>query len=58
MNRLDVQMRYEQDSRGRVLIDVAADGIEDLYRNFDHHASYIRRDLDPELVEYEQALVS
>jgi len=52
MKKSDVVKRYERDGDGRVLIDVAADKMEDLYSNFDRHAPYIRRDLEPELVEY------
>ena len=44
--------RYERDSQGRFIIDVAADGIEDLYHAYDKCAPYVRRDLDPELVDY------
>ena len=44
--------RYETDSAGRFIVDVAADGIEDLYSHFDRTAPYVRRDLDPELAEY------
>lgn len=44
--------RYERDSDGIILIDVAAEKVEDLYSNFDKRAPYIRRDLDHNLVEY------
>jgi len=44
--------RYEQDSTGRVIIDVSATRIEDLYNNFDKNAPFIRRDLDQDLVDY------
>lgn len=44
--------RYERDAQGRVLIDVAAARIEDLYSNFDRSAPYIRRDLEAELAAY------
>lgn len=44
--------RYERDSEGRFLIDVAADGVEELYNHWDHNAPYIRRDLDRELTDY------
>lgn len=52
MKRLDVLNRYERDASARILIDVAAERVEDLYSNFDRSAPYIRRDLDPDLVEY------
>ena len=50
--RTELLTRYEKDTTGRFLIDVAADGIEDLYSHFDRNAPYIRRDLDQELSEY------
>jgi hypothetical protein len=48
----DVLNRYERDSGGSILIDVAADKVEDLYSDFDKSAPYIRRDLDQDLVDY------
>jgi hypothetical protein len=47
-----VLSRYEHSDDGRVVIDVAAGRVEDLYNNFDRNAPYIRRDLDQDLVEY------
>lgn len=48
----DVLSRYERDADGRFIVDVDADRIEDLYSDFDRRAPYIRRDLEPELVDY------
>jgi hypothetical protein len=48
----DVLGRYERDPKGVILIDVAADKVEDLYSDFDRNAPYIRRDLDQDLVDY------
>ena len=48
----DVLNRYERGSDGSILIDVAADRVEDLYSDFDRSAPYIRRDLDQDLVDY------
>ena len=48
----DVLGRYERDPKGFILIDVAADKVEDLYSDFDRNAPYIRRDLDQDLVDY------
>ncbi len=44
--------RYERDPEGRLVIDIAAPRLEDLYSDFDRNAPYIRRDLDPSLVDY------
>ena len=44
--------RYERDPQGHIIIDVAADRVEELYSNFDRSAPFIRRDLDPELVDH------
>ena len=48
----NVLNRYERGADGHILIDVTADRAEDLYSDFDRSAPYIRRDLDPELVDY------
>jgi len=48
----DVLSRYERDSDGSILIDVAAARVEDLYNDFDRSSPYIRRDLDADLVDY------
>jgi hypothetical protein len=52
MRRKQALGRYERDTDGRLLLDVAADKAEDLYSNFDRNAPYIRRDLDPDLTDY------
>lgn len=44
--------RYERDPEGSLVIDIAAVRLEDLYSDFDRNAPYIRRDLDPSLVDY------
>ena len=44
--------RYEKASDGRIVIDVSATRIEDLYNDFDKNAPFIRRDLDQDLVDY------
>ncbi|SDP22081.1 hypothetical protein [Desulforhopalus singaporensis] len=48
----NVLSRYERDSEGRIVIDVSATRVQDLYDNFDKSAPYIRRDLDQDLAEY------
>jgi hypothetical protein len=44
--------RYERASDGTVVVDVSASRVADLYNDFDKNAPYIRRDLDPDLVDY------
>jgi len=44
--------RYARAVDGRIVIDVAAKRVEDLYNNFDKSAPYIRRDLDEDLCDY------
>jgi len=44
--------RYEQYIDGRIIIDVTASKIEDLFNNFDKTSPYIRKDLEPEFVDY------
>lgn len=44
--------RYERSSDGEVLIDISAIKIEDLYDNFDKRATFLKKDLNQNLVEY------
>jgi hypothetical protein len=44
--------RYARTGEGKVIIDVAAGRIQDLYDNFDKYAPYQRKDLDQHLVDY------
>ena len=44
--------RYEHTVSGSVIIDVAAQRVEDLYENFDKTAPYHKKDLDEDLVYY------
>jgi hypothetical protein len=52
MGKKDVLSRYAQTEDGRIVIDVAADRVEDLYNDFDKRAPYMKKDLDQELVDY------
>lgn len=44
--------RYERTHDGKVVIDVSASRVEDLYENFDKTAPYHKKDLDEDLVYY------
>lgn len=44
--------RYERTRDGKVIIDVYTDRLEDLYNDFDKQAPYMKKDLEPEFVEY------
>jgi hypothetical protein len=44
--------RYPRAEDGRLIIDVTAGRVEDLYNHFDRDAPYIRKELDADLVEY------
>lgn len=44
--------RYSRADDGHYIIDINADKISDLYNNFDKQAPYIKKELDPNLVEY------
>jgi hypothetical protein len=44
--------RYEKTADGRIIIDVAAGRVEDLYENFDRTAPYHKKDLEEDLVYY------
>ncbi len=50
--RRTVLSRYEIAPDGRIIIDVAAARVEDLYNDFDKSSPYVRRDLDQDLVDY------
>lgn len=44
--------RYSRTGDGRVIVDIAASRIEELYNNYDRSAPYVKKDLEPELVAY------
>lgn len=52
MRRAEVLDRYSHDALGDIIIEVSADGVEDLYNCFDKNAPHIRRDLEREFVQY------
>ncbi len=44
--------RYVRTDDGRIIIDITAVRVEDLYSDFDKRAHYLKKDLDPDLVEF------
>ena len=48
----DIFSRYELHSGQRLAIDVSVGRIEELFEDFDSAASYVKKDLDQDLVEY------
>jgi hypothetical protein len=44
--------RYALTETGKIIIDVSASRVQDLYNDFDKTAPYIKKDLEGELVEY------
>jgi len=44
--------RYEKAEDGRIIVDIAAEKIEDLYNNFDKRSNFLKKDLDEELSDY------
>lgn len=44
--------RYQRTADGKLIIEIAAGKIEDLYDDFDKYAPYVRKELDQDLVEY------
>lgn len=48
----DIFSRYESHSPRRLAIDVSVGKIEELFEDFDSAASYVKKDLDQDFVEY------
>jgi hypothetical protein len=48
----DIFSRYESHSSKRLAIDVSVGKIEELFEDFDSAASYVKKDLDQDFVEY------
>lgn len=48
----DILERYDRLDDGRVVIDVYASKVEELYEDFDKQAPFHRKDLDEELAAY------
>jgi len=48
----DIFSRYESHSSKRLAIDVSVGKIEELFEDFDSAASYVKKDLDQDFVDY------
>jgi len=48
----DIFSRYESHSSRRLAIDVSVGRIEELFEDFDSAASYVKKDLDQDFVDY------
>jgi hypothetical protein len=44
--------RYSRTDDNKIIIDIAAGKVSDLYNDLDKHAPYRKKELDPELVDY------
>ena len=44
--------RYGRTGDGRIIIDITADKVEYLFNNFDKRSPFIKKELDPDLVDY------
>lgn len=50
--RKDILERYARNEDGAVIVDISADSVEALYNDFDRFAPYVKKELDPDLVDY------
>ena len=48
----DIFSRYESHSKRQIAIDVSVGKIEELFEDFDSAASYVKKDLDQDFVDY------
>jgi len=48
----EILNRYLRTSEDEIIIDIATQKIENLYNDFDRHASYIKKELDHNFVDY------
>ena len=44
--------RYERHTDNRILIDIAADRMDDLYNHYDKQANFLKKDLDEAFAQY------
>jgi hypothetical protein len=52
MGKKEILNRYALTETGKIIIDISANRVQDLYNDFDKTAPYIKKDLEGELVEY------
>jgi hypothetical protein len=52
MMKKTILSRYARNNAGEIILDVAAARIADLYQNFDKVSPFLKKDLDPQLVDY------
>jgi hypothetical protein len=48
----DILSRYDTDTENRMVIDVSVGRVGELYEDYDSAASYVRKDLDQDFVDY------
>lgn len=48
----DILNRYDKDDNGNIIIKISTDTPEDLYNDFDKESSFLKKDLQEELVDY------
>lgn len=52
MSKKEILNRFAVAEKGEIIIDVSANRVKDLYKDFDKTAPYIKKNLEGELVEY------
>ncbi len=48
----DILDRYDKNDNGELIIKISAKRVEDIYNDFDKESSFLKKDLNEELVEY------
>ena len=48
----EILERYERADDGMIIIDIAAEKVEDLYNYFDKQSNFLKKDLDEDLTDY------
>lgn len=52
MKKKKILERYSRTPDNRLIINIAAGRVENLYNNFDRHTPYVKKELDQDLVDY------